>query len=524
MTSCFNELNTRYAEVASSIATDDDNLIQNDVNLVNQQIAEIEESNGHLNEIDDFMRLLKNLRGGITQIVKRHAKVDIDYTEQTTASSEGIYYLDANNLYGGAMHRMMPYELVGVPERQEVMKRINRDPNGWVQSLKTFGKYGFFIECDIEAPVELHDKFNDLPFFPVQKAGMYSDGIKKYAEKNDIVDKVKETNTPKLICDLVPRRKYLVHYSLLQLGIQQGYRVTHIHHIIRFKQAPFIFEYVNMLSEKRAKSKTTVEKNLYKLLANSTYGKFVETGLKRMKVKFANTWNERETIIQKHGYDMIAGTTMYSENLIGIKLNAPVSKVEKAFFIEFAILDMSKHIIYDFYYNVLKTTFDNVELLGQDIDSLIVQLSDKGNIVHKMCDMYKSFDFSELDNTSYFYGELVKYYEHEVDKSKFPSLESFINFNKKLPWPIFKDEHNGHHSTEFVGLRPKMYCLVDEKHVIHNAAKGVHRNVVIDGERMSVKNIELYKRVLEAEKKGDAVIEGSFKRINNQGFNISTKE
>ena len=353
---------------------------------------------------------------------------------------------------------------------------------------------------------------------------MYSDGIKKYAAKNDIVDKVKATNTPKLICDLVPRQKYLVHYSLLQLGIQQGYRVTHIHHIIRFKQAPFIFEYVNMLSEKRAKSKTTVEKNLYKLLANSTYGKFVETGLKRMKVKFANTWNEREAIIQKHGYDMIAGTTMYSENLIGIKLNTPMHRVKKPFFIGFAILDMSKHIIYDFYYNVLKTTFDNVELLGQDTDSLIVQLNDRGNIVHKMCDMYKSFDFSELDNTSYFYGELVKYYDHEVDKSKFPSLDSFLNFNKKLPGPIFKDEHNGHRITEFVGLRPKMYCLVDEKHVVHNAAKGVPRNVVIDGKRMSVKNIDLYKRVLEAEKKEDAVIEGTFKRINNQAFDISTKE
>ena len=176
------------------------------------------------------------------------------------------------------MHRMMPYELVGVPERRETMERINRNPIKWVQSLKTFDKYGFFIECDIEGPVELHDKFNDLPFFPVQKVDMYSDGIKKYAAKNDIVDKVKEVNTPKLICDLVPRSKYLVHYSLLQLAIQQGYRVTHIHHLIRFKQAPFIFEYVNMLNEKRAKSKTTVEKNLYKLLANSTYGKFVETG------------------------------------------------------------------------------------------------------------------------------------------------------------------------------------------------------------------------------------------------------
>ena len=148
---------------------------------------------------------------------------------------------------------------------------------------------------------------------------MYSDGIKRYAKKNDIVEKVKESNTPKLICDLVPRRKYLVHYSLLQLGIQQGYSVTHIHHIIRFKKAPFIFEYVNMLSEKRAKSKTTMEKNLYKLLANSTYGKFVETGLKQMKVKFTTTWNERETITQKYRYDMNAGITMYSENLMGIK-------------------------------------------------------------------------------------------------------------------------------------------------------------------------------------------------------------
>ena len=85
------------------------------------------------------------------------------------------------------------------------MEKINRNPIEWVISLNTFDKYGYFIECDIEVPTQLHDKFNHLSFFPVQKAGMYSDGIKKYAEKNDIMDKVKELNTPKLICDLVPR-------------------------------------------------------------------------------------------------------------------------------------------------------------------------------------------------------------------------------------------------------------------------------------------------------------------------------
>ena len=83
-----------------------------------------------------------------------------------------------------------------------------------------------------------------------------------------------------------------------------------------------------------------------------------------MKMKFATTWNECEAIIQRHGYDMITGTTTYSKNLIGIKLNTPVRKLVKPFFIRFAILDMSKHIIYDFYYNMLKNTFDNVELLG----------------------------------------------------------------------------------------------------------------------------------------------------------------
>ena len=177
---------------------------------------------------------------------------------------------------------------------------------------------------------------------------------------------------------------------------------------------------------------------------------------------------------------------------------------------------MSKHIIYDFYYNVLKTTFDKVELLGQDTDSLIVQLNGKDNIVHKMCEMYKSFDFSELDKDSYFYGQLMNYYEQEVPSSKFSTLSSFLDFNKKLTGPIFKNEHNGNRILEFVRLRPKLYCLIDEKDVVHNAAKGVPRNVMIDGKITSVNDINLYRRVLEADNKKDAVIEGTFKRINNK--------
>ena len=119
-----------------------------------------------------------------------------------------------------------------------------------------------------------------------------------------------------------------------------------------------------------------------------------------------------------------------------------------------------------------------------------------------MCEIYKSFDFSKLDNTSYFYGQLVNYYEHEVDKSKFPSLSSLLDFMRNCRNQTSRQKHNGHRITEFVGVRPKMYCLVDGKHVVHNAAKGVPCNVVIDGERMSVKNIECISLFLRQRGKG----------------------
>ena len=168
----------KWAQYIIRINTNEELTEKNLEKIFMDRMGEFYDSKGirlmETDKIDDFMRLLKNLRGEITQIVKRHAKVDIGESRQTTASSEGIDYLDANNLYYGAMHRMMPYELVGIPERREqVMEKINRNPSRWIQSLNTFDKYGYFIECDIETPKQLHDKFNDLPFILFDTEGRH---------------------------------------------------------------------------------------------------------------------------------------------------------------------------------------------------------------------------------------------------------------------------------------------------------------------------------------------------------------
>ena len=464
------------------------------------------------NDMNEFICLKNNLRGGLTQISTRYSQNECD--------DESMYYLDANNLYGGVMHRMMPYNIVHISDKEK-SKILNSNPIKWIESLDTYDKYGYFIECDIEVDDNKHDYFNDLPLFPSQKYGVYSNPMKKFANDFDIDDLNKKESSKKLICDLLKKEHYVVHYSMLQLGIELGYKVTKIHNVIKFRQAPFIYEYVNLLSEMRAKSKTGVLKNLFKLLANSIYGKFVETGLKRMKVKFATTKEEQNSIIAKYSIDLLDEVHLYDTNLWAAKIANPQKRMSKPFFIGFAILDMSKYIIYDFYYNVLKRNMENVCLLGQDTDSLIVKIKDK-NRVFKLCELYKYFDFSELDHSSSLYHDLEEYYNEHIDKREFGSFDSFVNLNKKVPGPIFKDEHQGNRIVEFAGLKPKMYCIVDEKDVVHNAAKGVPRSMCVNGVNVCVKNMELYKKTLFPENKVDAKMVGEFSRINNRGMKIST--
>ena len=85
--------------------------------------------------------------------------------------------------------------------------------------------------------------------------------------------------------------------------------------------------------------------------------------------------------------------------------------------------------------------------------------------------------------------------------------------------------------SKMVKVLPLVLMTITDDHAVFNITSDeswyfdqTSDDRTIDGKRMSVKIIELYKRVVEAEKEGDAVIEGSFKRINNQAFDITTKE
>ena len=459
-------------------------------------------------QIETFVKMMKSLRGGITQIRTRYCDVTSQSKTQSKTQTK-IEYMDLNNLYPGSMHRPFPYYVEHPDEYLNI-----HDPNEWILEQSSFQPTGYFIECDIECPAELHNKFNDLPFFPEKNYGLQSQFIKDFATQWNVTNK--ETKTQKLVCTLFNKSHYFCHYLMLRLGVQQGYRITKIHKITPFKQAPFMYEYVSDLAHRRALAKTDVEKQLFKLLGNSLYGKCLYLGLNKMHVNVCTTYEQSQKIANNHSLDSIQDFELYDKNLAICKLRNPSRNITSPIFVGFTVLELSKYIVYDYYYNVLKPNFDSVQLLGQDTDSLIVKLTSTDNDL-RILKLADYMDFSEIDLESPFGKRMINYCEeNNLD------LKTFMNNNKKVPGNIMKLEHQGWTIERFIGLRPKLYILIDNHNTIHKASKGVPKNALTTtGEKFKL-DIEKYYHCLFPDSSEQAQQIGVFRHIVNQKLSLKT--
>ena len=89
----------------------------------------------------------------------------------------------------------------------------------------------------------------------------------------------------KLLPNLDDKVKYVVHYKNLQYYLSLQMKLVKIHIILSFKQSNWLKEYIDFNTEKRKQNNDEFNKNLYKLLNNSNYGKSIESQVKRINVK-----------------------------------------------------------------------------------------------------------------------------------------------------------------------------------------------------------------------------------------------
>ena len=188
------------------------------------------------------------------------------------------------------------------------------------------------------------------------------------------------------------------------------------------------------------------EKDFFKLMINSVYGKTKENLGKRINVRFVNNEKDFLKYTSKPTY---VTHKLFNKNFAAIHEVKQVLMLNKPIYIGFTVLDLSKWLMYDFHYNFVKKNF-NVELLFTDTDSLTDEI--KSENVYK--DFYKwkdLFDFSNYSKDSTFYDDT----------------------NKKVNGKM-KDEYGGPIIDQFIGLKSKMYSIKKINGSESSTTKGVN--------------------------------------------------
>ena len=353
-------------------------------------------------------------------------------------------YLDANNLYGWAMSQYLPTGGFRWMTQKQIDK-IN------LAKYKEDSEKGLILEVDLEYPEDLHDLHNDYPLAPEKvkvTEDMLSDYCKKIAEKYGISTGL----VYKLIPTLGKKEKYVLHYRNLQLYIDLGLKMTKVYRALEFNQSPWLKQYIDFNTEKRKNAKNAFEKDFFKLMNNSVFGKTMENIRKRVDVRLVTDGKKLLKYASKPTY---VSSKIFNENLVAVHKIKETLTLNRPAYVGMCILDLSKTLMYDFHYNYIKNKYgEKAKLLFTDTDSLTYEIEAE--------DVYQDFwdDKNKFDNSDY------------------PESSPYFNTTNKKVIGKFKDEAAGVPICEFVGLKSKMYSYIKDDYKGGKTAKGIKKNVI----------------------------------------------
>ena len=262
-----------------------------------------------MTDIDMFQFIEKGLRGGISYIANRYGKANNKYMKEYNekAPSKYIMYLDANNLYGWAMSQYLPTGGFRWMTQKQIDK-IN------LAKYQEGSKKGLIVEVDLEYPKELHDLHNDYPLGP-EKVKVTNDMLSEYCKNISEKYSISTGLVSKLIPTLGSKEKYVLHYRNLQLYIDLGLKVTKVHRVLEFNQSPWLKQYIDFNTEKRKNSKNAFEKDFFKLMNNSVFGKTMENIRKRVDVRLITDEKKLLKYVSKPTY---VSSKIFNENLVAV--------------------------------------------------------------------------------------------------------------------------------------------------------------------------------------------------------------
>ena len=205
-------------------------------------------------------------------------------------------------------------------------------------------------------------------------------------------------------------------------------------------------KYINFNTEKRTNAANSFEKDFFKLMINSVYGKTMENLQKRINVRLVN--NEKDFLKYTSRPTHITHK-IFGKNYAAIHEIKPVLTLNKPIYVGFTVLELTKWLMYDFHYNFIKKHFD-AELLFTDTDNLAYEIKSE-DVYEKI---FKNKDLFDLSN----YLKNSKIFD--------PVNEEVIG--------KMQDVSEGKINDEFFGLKSRMYSMKNIDGKESNTAKGVN--------------------------------------------------
>ena len=368
----------------------------------------------------------EGIRGGICHSIHRYAKANNKYMKNYNNNEESscIQYLDANNFYGQAMSKKLP-----VNGFKWTDNNINKE---FIKNYNENDKKGYVLEVDVKYSKKLHNLHSDLPFLP---------------------ERIEMNKCKKLVCNLYDKKKYAVHINSLKQALNHGLKLKKIHRIIEFNQEAWLKPYIDMNTELRKLAKNDFEKDLFKLMNNLVFGKTMENIRKHRDIKLVTMDIKRSKLVSEPNYHTI---NLICEDLSIIEMKKTKVKMNKPIYLGLSILEISKVLMYEFWYDYMKPKYNNdVKLCYMDTDSFVMHI--------KTNDFYKDIS-DDVDNIFYTSS-------YEV-KRPLP-----IGKNKKVIG-LMEDELGGEIIMEFIALRPKTYSYLTDNDEIDEKAKGTKKCVI----------------------------------------------
>jgi hypothetical protein len=156
--------------------------------------------------------------------------------------------------------------------------------------MESWREHPCILEVDLDYPKELHNLHNDYPLAPER---LMINGVEK------------------LVPNLRNKTKYVVHHETLKVYESLGLIITKVHRAIKFEESAWMKQYIDMNTRLRTAAKNDFERDFFKLMNNSVFGKTMENIRNRVNIQLVNSEEKARKLISKPNYE---SRTIFSEN------------------------------------------------------------------------------------------------------------------------------------------------------------------------------------------------------------------